>query len=441
MKRPCCACALALLLAFGGCSFYSGDDLLLAPQPTENFVALQAQLRKIIDGGALYAVPQSGQNRSTIQLVDFDSDGSDEAVAFFRDSSTASTFTVYVFKRLEEEYALMDSIGGHGLSVQSVEYPRLQADGRKGILITWGLEDGQTSALTLCGFDDEGRASVLLNTDYINYRLCDLTGDGCEQLLVIGSDGAKVRSAVLYQYQDGRVAELGRAPVSHEAVSIVRMSAGWLANSVPAVFVEERPDSGSGLMTDIFVYNSGQLRNITQNTESGATSGNYRAMSVYATDIDGDHVTEVPRTVLMEGFGDPNEPDALYLLDWYAYEADGTPSFKRTTYHNVAEEWSFRFTEDWRSRVTAVKETVGGVSRTTFCEYIPGDANRPLVSIYCCTGDQVGRYRARENLIALAETNNAYYAAELMPAAAEFGLTSEEELKKRFNVLTTAWAG
>ena len=53
MKRLVSLCASLLLLT--SCTFYSGDDLLLAPQPTKNFVALQEQLRKILDGGAIYA--------------------------------------------------------------------------------------------------------------------------------------------------------------------------------------------------------------------------------------------------------------------------------------------------------------------------------------------------------------------------------------------------
>lgn len=432
--------ALALLLTLGGCSFYSGDDLLLAPQPTENFVALQAPLKKILDGGALYAVPQSGENRSTVQLVDLDGDGMDEAIAFFRDSSTASTFTVYVFKRQGEEYVLMDSVGGHGLSVQEVEYPCLRPSGEKGLLISWGLEDGKTSALTLCDINAEGRIEALINTDYTDYRLHDLTGDGTEELLIINSENPKGRSAILYQYEDGKAVELGRAPVSQEAVSIVRMSAGWLSNNLPAIFAEARPDSGAGLLTDIFVYDGGQLRNITQNTESGSSNGSYRSMNVYAKDIDGDHVTEVPQTVLMSGFTDPNEPDALYLLDWYAYASDGSAQLKRTTFHNVSEEWSFRFSAEWRSRVTAVKESVGGVSRTTFCETVPEGENRPLAAIYCCTGDQIVRFAARTDLIQLAETSSACYAAEIFPTQSELQLTAED-VQKCFKVLTPAWTG
>ena len=267
MKRFWVSCALLLLLS--GCTFYSGDDLLLAPQPTKNFVALQEQLRKIRDGGAVYAVPQTGQNRSTVQLVDLDGDGEDEAIAFFRDSSTASTFTVYVFKKQEDAYVLSDSVTGHGLSVQSVEYPLFRKDGGKGIAIAWGLEDGQTSALTLCDYNTEGHIKSLLNTDFMDYHLCDLTGDGTDELLVLSAE----RAAVLYRYQNGSVSELGRASVSREAVSIVRLSTGFLTGGIPAVFAEERPDTGTGLMTDIFVYGEGQLHNVSQNTESGASSG------------------------------------------------------------------------------------------------------------------------------------------------------------------------
>ncbi len=436
MKRFGLLCALLALLT--GCTFYSGDDLLLAPQPTKNFVALQEQLRKILDGGAIYAVPQTGQNRSTVQLVDLDGDGAEEAVAFFRDASTASTFTAYVFKKQQDAYVLADSVSGHGLSVQAVEYPRFLPTGQKGIAIAWGLEDGQTSALTLCDFDARGRISTLLTTDFTNYRLCDLTGDGTDELLVISGDGAKGRNAALYKYRDGGVSELGRATVSREAMSIVRLTTGYLAGGVPAVFAEERPDSGTGLMTDIFAYYGGQLHNISQNTESGASSGNYRAMSVYAADIDGDHVTEVPRTVLMQGFSDPNGPDALYLLDWYAYDAAGVPVRKRTTYHNVAEEWSLRFPDEWRSQVTAVKESANGVSRTIFYEYIAGGPNRELFSIYCCTGEQANRFALQSELTPLAETSSAYYAASITAVSGGLAPTAEE-LRSRFSVLTTDW--
>lgn len=434
MKRFWVSCALLLLLS--GCTFYSGDDLLLAPQPTKNFVALQEQLRKIRDGGAVYAVPQTGQNRSTVQLVDLDGDGEDEAIAFFRDSSTASTFTVYVFKKQEDAYVLSDSVTGHGLSVQSVEYPLFRKDGGKGIAIAWGLEDGQTSALTLCDYNTEGHIKSLLNTDFMDYHLCDLTGDGTDELLVLSAE----RAAVLYRYQNGSVSELGRASVSREAVSIVRLSTGFLTGGIPAVFAEERPDTGTGLMTDIFVYGEGQLHNVSQNTESGASSGSYRAMNVYAADIDGDHVTEIPRTVLMQGFADPNAPEALYLLDWYAYNMSGQPTLKRTTYHNISEEWSFRCPEEWRSRVTASKDTSDGVSRTTFYEYVPGGENRALFTVYCCTGEQATRYASQSQLTPLAETNSVYYAASIADSGSALAITAED-LQSRFTLLTSDWMG
>lgn len=437
MKRLVSLCASFLLLT--SCTFYSGDDLLLAPQPTKNFVALQEQLRKILDGGAIYAVPQTGQNRSTVQLVDLDGDGTEEAVAFFRDSSTASTFTAYVFKKQQDAYVLSDSVSGHGLSVQSVEYPRLRPSGEKGIAISWGLEDGQSCALSLCDFNAKGKISTLLTTDYINYRFADLTGDNTDELFLISSETGKGRSAALYEYQDGKVAELGRASVSHEAMSIVRLTVGFLEGGIPAIFAEERPDSGSGLMTDIFAYYNDQLHNISQNTESGVSNGSYRAMSVYATDIDGDHVTELPQNILMQGFSDPTQPDALYLLDWYSYSADGIPRLKRTTYHNISEDWSFRFPEEWRNRVTAVKDTANGVNRTTFCEYVAEGENPPICTIYSCNSEQVSRLSALEGLIPLSEVGNIYFAASVATGSS-LAITAEE-LQSRFKVLTTDWMG
>lgn len=33
--------------------------------------------------------------------------------------------------------------------------------------------------------------------------------------------------------------------------------------------------------------------------------------------------------------------DAVYMLDWYLYDADGDPTYVETTYRNVSQEWGF----------------------------------------------------------------------------------------------------
>lgn len=92
---------LLSLLVLSGCTFPSGDDLLAAPKPSTNYQTLQAELEKQIASGISYTAPVEGENRSSIQLIDLDNDGVEEAISFFRGSSSATSndFKVYVYRK------------------------------------------------------------------------------------------------------------------------------------------------------------------------------------------------------------------------------------------------------------------------------------------------------------------------------------------------------
>jgi len=63
-------CMMALF--FSGCFMQNSDEFLAPPkQPTE-YLALQEQLGAILGTGAVYAAPEMGQHRTTVQMEDLD---------------------------------------------------------------------------------------------------------------------------------------------------------------------------------------------------------------------------------------------------------------------------------------------------------------------------------------------------------------------------------
>ena len=104
---------LLSLLVLSGCTFPSGDELLAAPKPSTNYQTLQVELEKLISSGISYTAPVEGENRSSIQLIDLDNDGVEEAISFFRGSSSATSneFKVYIYRKQDESYVCTGSIG------------------------------------------------------------------------------------------------------------------------------------------------------------------------------------------------------------------------------------------------------------------------------------------------------------------------------------------
>lgn len=442
MKPKRMLSVLAALLLLSGCTFPLGDELLAAPKPSTNYQTLQMELEQLIASDVSYTAPASGDNRSAIQLVDLDGDGTEEAIAFFRGASSATSndFQVYIYCKQNDRYFCTGSIEGKGTAIQSVDYPVITPNGRRGMVVSWRLAGDGTGALTVCDFDSGCAPGVLLETEYSAMELTDMTGDGAKDLLLLTTAPEGKRVARLYQYADGSLDMVGEASTSAETVSVERMQSGRVLGNHAAVFAEEKMASGVGLTTDIFVYADGMLRNFALDSEGSISRSTYRPVSVYAADVNNDGVTELPRAVLMAGYTDAAASDAVFMLDWYAYSVDEPPQLAQTTYQNISDAWSLWIDPAWHDRITATKTTDSGLSAVTFYEYVGSGGQIPLFTIYCATGSNRDYYAGRTDLVQLGQSAQAVYFARIPDTAANSSLAIDgDTLKSRFSMVKQDW--
>lgn len=432
---------LALLLTLSGCAIPSGDELLAAPKPSKSYQTLQDELSKILSTQS-YAAPLGGENRSTVQLVDLDGDGAEEAVSFFKKNGNSNEYTIYIYKKQNDAYVCTGSIQGAGSGIDSVYYPVITPKGQRGILIGWRQQTSDSlGSVTMCAIGQDCAPTPLLEAECSAMELTDLTGDGAKDLLLLTADLTGKRVARLYRYNGSELLSVGEAPTSQDAVTIERIFPGYAADHTPAVFTEEKTASGIGLTTDIFVYANGTLHNLALDGEDSAARGTYRPLSVSAADINKDGITELPRAVLMAGYTDAAATDALFMLDWYSYAVDGAPKLVQTTYHNVSEEWFFTIDSTWHDQITATKSSENGLSAVHFFQYLPDGKRTPIFSIYCATGPQRSYYATRTDLVQLAETGKGVFFARLDEgaAASPFQLDADK-IRSHFSLVMKSWS-
>lgn len=232
----------------------------------------------------------------------------------------------------------------------------------------------------------------------------------------------------------------GETATSQGTAAVERMQSGRVQDSKTAVFAEEKVANGAGLTTDIFVYSNDTLRNLALDGEDTASHSTYRPVAVYASDVNGDGITELPRAVLMAGYKDTSSSDAVYMLDWYAYGIGKVPAKVATTYQNISDAWSLLIDQKWHDRITAIKANDGGLSYVEFFEYRKNKMSIPLFNIYCATGSNREYYAERTDLIQLGQTTQAIYFAKLTNEGeqSELALTGDE-IKARFSLVNQAW--
>jgi hypothetical protein len=77
--------ALALLLLCCGCGLGGSiDELYSLPQMSDEYLELQHAMDAVLASGAVYSAPVDGTHRQSVQLVDLNVVGTEEAVALFR---------------------------------------------------------------------------------------------------------------------------------------------------------------------------------------------------------------------------------------------------------------------------------------------------------------------------------------------------------------------
>ena len=94
-----------LALALSGCMFTTPEaSLYRLPKLAGEYESLEAQIDTLLSMGGEYAAPTSGSNLQSVQMIDLDGDGVEEAVAFFRFPNDEKPMKIYIFKADGDSY-------------------------------------------------------------------------------------------------------------------------------------------------------------------------------------------------------------------------------------------------------------------------------------------------------------------------------------------------
>ena len=176
----------ALLLFATGCSFtLSPQELYRLPKLPTEYTELDNRIGEILAEGAEYAAPVSGSNIQPVQLVDLNSDGQEEAVAFFRNSSAEKPLKICIFTPVGDGYEQTAAIESSGTSINSVVYSDLNRDGYTELLVGWRTTT-DLQALVVYSLRDKEPAE-LMRSNYVRYTLTDLDEDRMQELVIISN--------------------------------------------------------------------------------------------------------------------------------------------------------------------------------------------------------------------------------------------------------------
>lgn len=419
---------LAGVCLLGGCSApSSAESLFTLPQLPIEYNDLSRQISELIADGYEYASPTSGRNIQSVQMVDLDGDGDEEAVAFFRRSSDEKPLKIFVFSANSETYELLCTIESSGSAVDSVYYEDLTGDGRRELVVGWRIS---TDVQTVAAYTVEAEPVTLMQSSYVRYSIEELDGDGIPSLFLFRLDEDGDSIAEFYSWRNDVMAVSYATNLTGTMAELARGSvvSGRLQGDHAAVFVTGVNDDAIA-STDIITYRAGVgLVNLAVDQQTGNSGVNFPYMQLRPQDIDGDGVVDVPSPQT------DDEGRTTGIVDWLSYDGEGQSELAMTTYHNLAGGWYLILPEQWHGRAT-VRNADSGVNELQTILSLDG---KEVGIIYTLTGENRENRALRGNRQVIKRQTGTTYAGEILPLGEKMGLT-DELLRQNFKIISSQW--
>ena len=415
----------ALTLTLSGC--YSGniDQYFSLPQPADEFLQLQELIDQEIAQGSEYAAPTGGSYRQSIQLYDLDGNGTEEALAFFRSENQQLRIRIYALQG--KDYRPVLTLQGDGTSIGSIEYTDLNGDSLPELLVAWQISTGMRM-LTVYDLSGWG-GDTLLTTDCSEFIVFDLDQNTRNELLVLRPNGTGSYVVDMHRFERNSDPSVVSVGLSADIAGLQRIRTVSIEQSHPALLVESGCDNGD-LVSDLIVFNRGELRNLTCNASTGR-SQTRRSYSIYATDIDGDKATEIPS---------PNQlysqaEGTFWSVTWKNYSSDGTVETGHTSYHSFADGWYLILPRGWEAGLTIRRDDSISGERAVIISRLNTDGSiNDLLVIYTITGEnRVNRAEIAGRFV-LTKDDSTVYAAKIL------GGVTEDEVRNNFHIIYSEWS-
>lgn len=428
-KVLCSVGAVLLILGISGCAAKTIDEMYALPRMSERNSNLRASIENSMEGRG-YAAPLSGSNQESVQTADLNGDGKEEYLIFTK-STQGEELQILVFGQLEDgHYGLLETIDCKGSSFEQVQYASVDDSPGSELIVGTQLNEKVTRTVSIYSFAS-GQAEKIKSMVYERLLVCDLNGDGRSELMVIQNGDSEFSNAAvrLYSFSDGHMSSSAEARLSVPPEYIRRMTLSRLSGGKPAVYVSSAFIDNT-VVTDILSLRDGVFTNISHMGDLEITMRPVHNCMVYAEDLDGDGVLELPSLMAMT-----YNTTEQNLIRWFAVDADAGAETRLYTFHNFDDGWYIRINESWVDRIAVEKN---GSTYTFYMWNNNYGSAVPVFTIFAFTGKDRDSQAAVQNRFALHRGEDVVFSAKLESGSAIYGVT-ENYLQSNFHLIRQGW--
>ncbi len=370
------ALLLAIALCLGGCSL-DVESFLQPPKAQGEQQAIQQALETYIRDsgktGVRYTLqyPTEGNYTSAFILCDetgtplADGVGSPAMAVAFYSLPDADETHVNLLRRTAGEWVSVGDRTGFGSRVLQVQFSDLDGDNQLELITGWDTYNSREHRLALFSIGG-GLTVVSKERLYASLFVGDVTGTGQEDLLLLRTAADNRVTATLTRLESGVLLDVDTAPMDGYIQQFGAMALCRLGRGVSGVFVDGQK-SGGITVTELVLYEYGKLRTPFYNATTNTTEGTARQSGLSSRDVNGDGLTEIPRSQPLPGYTPGKDlPDYAYLTTWRSWDY-GTGTWSDQLYTVVNRQDGYQVTLDETRRQGLTTAYNADVRVLSFC--------------------------------------------------------------------------
>lgn len=305
--------ALITALIFTGCSLSpNGSDLLHPPKTTGNEAEIEQLIESTAKGSYMLKYPNNGDYRSAIITKDFDNDGKDEAIAFYRTTDNEPVTNMLIMSDTKKGFKTCLNYETQYTDIDCVQFADYDFDGIDEILVGFVTYTSGINELVAFDYNAENDTAkaVELTSHYSSFTTGDYDFDGSMEIMLLTLSSADTKAkATLIDYDKNQLYIQSSCNMDGNVTRFENIQSALINTDTYGVIVDGF--TSDSYNSQVIVFNETEL----QIEVCKATAE--RTQPMKSRDIDEDGFIEIPEISSSPMAKKADPQSAAPMITWY----------------------------------------------------------------------------------------------------------------------------